>query len=303
MINDHFVESMLRGLFDDNVDSPIRNSIFAQRILLLYLREPESRDKKIFGIQLRKLKDEDYAELKKLYENLPTLVERQDFRISKILMHGIRGVGFTNNRTYFGLDCTDHNEHPCSMVLIGANGIGKTSFYSALEMIGMGHSNCAHLRGYRSREQQAKFMENVNANASDGHILVKTAQNEIKSLKIDEYGQNQVDDSLISESCFCSDYDIQTLEDYSYNSTKYSFTDYIHSQLGLSGFDLIIPVLNKYNKEIISQASKIRANTEAILRLKNSIFQLQSERAIIDRLNQSISLSTAITKYFLGTET
>lgn len=282
---------MLKGLFDDSENSPIGNSVFAQKVLNLYLSDINSMRDKIYGINLDSLKDEDLNKLKEQHKNLPDTTRLQDFRISKAMMHGIRGVMKNNENTFFGLDCSDSDGSPCSMVVLGSNGIGKTSFYAALEMIGMGYSNCAKLRGYVSPTETVKFLTNVNLSSADGRIIVKTGNDSDIDLKLDQY-ENNPTDPISCESCFCSDFDIQTLEIYSYSSSENTFSKYIHKQLNLDGFDNVLPLLEEFQEKLSEYAKEVREQTADILDLKKNLFFLQIRKYLIYTQQSMVTYDT-----------
>lgn len=288
MNRNRFAESMLKGIFDETGVSPIKDSKFALNILNLYRKDPELDLKIILGIDLKDLDEEDFNILKKQYENLPNTDKLQDFRIKNAMMHGIRGVEKIKDDVFFGMDCTDSKDTPCSMVVVGSNGIGKTSFYSALEITGMGHSNCAELRGYITPEENVKFLTNVNSSSADGRILTKTGNDTWVDLKLDQYDPAKID-TIGNECCFCSDFDIQQLETYTYSATEKTFSKYIHSQLNLGGFDTVIPLLDKYEKRLSEYAKEIKELTVDILDLKSKLFLQTVLKYLI--YNQSVVVS------------
>ncbi len=295
-----FIETIQTGIYDDK-KAIIYHSVFAKEVLRLYEEESDSFEERILGIrsipESWKNTKEEIHQTKEL-NNFSGL---QDKRISSIMIHGIRGIKKERDNIYYGFECTDDNNKICSMVLIGANGIGKTSFYSAMEVAGMGISNCAKLRGYELDKELSSFMLNINNAGENGMILIKTGDGKVSSFGFKDKMLDTKNGLDIRESCFCSDFDIQFLETCSYSTSQRSFTQFIHSQLNLGGFDRVLRVLKQYQEKLIARGSSIIEDSKTIDNLKGKEFFLKIEHFFLCEIHHHTTrLTNRITDFFIG---
>ena len=294
-MKDKFVSTIINGIYEEK-ESSIYQSVLANEVLKLYIDDSSSIDKELFGINLNNKLEKPAILIDQITEDHAL----QDHRISKFMLHGVRGFGINGKDTYFGLECSDDSGIPCSMVLVGSNGIGKTSLFSALEFASMGYSNCAKLRGYKSTKSMIDFLTNINNKSADGKILIKNVDGTVSKTNLDEKQKMDKKIYSISESCFCSDYDIQELETYSYSDSERSFTHFIHSQLNLYGFDIVLNSLGNYKKKLTDIGEKISTNSNRIDELKANDFILNSKIAIINQIHYRSSFIEGVMNCFRG---
>lgn len=161
--------------------------------------------------------------------HFPTDDATKEYRIETVLVKGIRKFGLLPDRNlYYGIDLRSNKKcnkdcfkRPISLILLGNNGIGKSSLYTSLEKVGTGSSDLSIQRGF-SVDNEMNFLLHSNIEPEQGVIKVVTANKHffggsLESLK----------NPIVYKACFCSDYDVEVLE----KSNDYQ--TYILRQLGL----------------------------------------------------------------------
>lgn len=138
----------------------------------------------------------------------------EDKRICRFLLADFKGIGHLSEGEMFGVD-TSSDDCPVSFIFTGANGVGKTSIYSALEISLSGHTFIADLRG----SEQGYFTEHIG-NTRRKRVLIVC-----KDGSIVDYPTGAL---RAVPSFFCSDYDVRVLEKHGLT------TRYVMQQLGLS---------------------------------------------------------------------
>ena len=141
-----------------------------------------------------------------------------DYRIKKIAFDDFRTFPHHEGKSY-GLDFCNSKGEVNSLLLIGGNGTGKSSVFSALEKAYTGFSS-------QAEERQ------VNQDIYTSYGLKKKTTAEINQAVrvtlVDECGHNDYT-NLTTSASFCSTYDIQQIE-----QGGEDMTDYILRQLGYS---------------------------------------------------------------------
>ena len=91
------------------------------------------------------------------------VISNSDSRIMHLMVSAFKG--FPKADKTFGIDFRDvrENNKPSSTVILGSNGIGKTSIYTALEMVSMNHSYIGDIYGYNTQLRQQAFVRNVDS--------------------------------------------------------------------------------------------------------------------------------------------
>lgn len=192
-----------------------------------------------------------------------------DARFRKVLVKGIRK--YPTNDYCYCLDFADKTGHPTSSIIMGVNGVGKTSIYGALEMIGMGQMKTAEIHNLTAKE----YINNLftsNAKLS-GKIL--SAQ-----------GPYELDVAKPRVNCvpafFASEFDIRKLE------TAVDLGEFLYKQLGVEDFYHLIRLL----KDTIS---KMNLDGDAMSQLRGDIKAIRNEirilRLIVERRMDSIASS------------
>lgn len=160
----------------------------------------------------------------------------------------VRCVKFYNFRTFpkiedrpYGIDFMGQNQQPCSLFLLGSNGTGKSSVFTALESFYTGKSSLARERAVKeSRYLSYAFREDSDF-ILDEHLVVETANN------VDHtYG------SIATPASFCSSFDIQLLE-----QSENGLTDYIFCQLGYGDVEEVYKILKKKMRSLSKEVETI----------------------------------------------
>ncbi len=144
-----------------------------------------------------------------------SLGTNKDLRVRIVKFHNFRTFPEVEDRP-FGIDFLGKNQQPCSLFLLGSNGTGKSSIFTALETFYTGKSSLAKQRTVKEGRYLSYAFKEENKFILDEHLDVVTV-NDV----------NLADSSIATPSSFCSSYDIQLLE-----QSDNGLTDYIFSQLG-----------------------------------------------------------------------
>ena len=199
----------------------------------------------------------------------------------------IRAIKFYNFRLFpspdkdnkpYGLDFTKQGE-PCSLFLVGGNGTGKSSVYSALEI----HytAACSHAKemGCDIPEYLTFGMENLEGITKD-NVFLGVIRQDLKGEDNvhDELKQKFSDFQLIcSSSNFCSDYDTEQIK----KSGKLLYS-YILQQLGYKQFEDILKCVSKISENLKEMAKSLQQNPEKISSSEFNIVILNFLRSIND---------------------
>ncbi len=205
-----------------------------------------------------------------------------DYRLKAIEISGVRG--FPKKSPPYGIDfCI--NEQPSTAIILGKNGVGKSSIFTSLEKI-FGHEiGEAKLRNIQDFN---KYLTHFNGTSQDCHFIAKTNEGDYS---FESPLPDSIVDSLNPDSHFISDYDIYENGQRNYEGSAMdnnSFHNLIASSLGLQeflDFNLLISELAKYQrrKESNNLNNAIKNKTEGI----NSITNWQKE---LDKKNQELKL-------------
>lgn len=171
----------------------------------------------------------------------------KDRRIKRIKVSGVKNFP-SSTEIFYTLSFSHKDEKPKSTVILGNNGIGKTSFYAALEYILLKKAFTADIRGIYVED----FITNVDTTSSN--VRIKLEYNDGSISELNGLSEAKV---LSLPAFFCSEWDVQEVE------RKGNLTDYIIQQLGLEPFDKLLKLLertvNKYNNNC-KTASIIKSN-------------------------------------------
>lgn len=229
-------------------------------------------------------------------ENIKTpIVENvnfSDFRFLGLTLAGIKKYPVRNDSLNYGLSFLKDGK-PVNSIFVGANGVGKTSIYSALEYVGMRKINSALMRGYeREIGQTADKFKDVE---EDQSVFLRHSETENKDVSLCLFTKNKVirlegEDFFkqsgkpeITEAFYCSDYDVRELE------TNKDYTKFMLRQIGLNHFYQALQLLyylgvyvrneQKYAEKSIWQEGP-EIMSEPIWRLKLGIALKHSRRRV-----------------------
>lgn len=100
------------------------------------------------------------------------LEDYQDLRLKRVSIKGIRQYPADKEGLYT-LSFANDKDQSCSAIFLGINGIGKSSFYCAIEKCAMGFSETAVHRGYGN--EQTYFLKHLQCDEEEMEILLDTA--------------------------------------------------------------------------------------------------------------------------------
>lgn len=171
----------------------------------------------------------------------------EDMRFLRVMMHGIRrfpsrgriqqsGIGSTTQelKVFYGIDFGKGRQVK-SKVMLGSNGVGKSSVYSSLEQICLGHTYSADLRGYIADENQIDYLCHLKVPKENAIILLDTTSSNYRHSLADK--KRRV---IPYDSCFCMEYDIEEL-------SKSIDEKYIVRQLGLFDYHMLLEFFEDLN--------------------------------------------------------
>lgn len=200
----------------------------------------------------------------------------KDFRIKKIQLSGIRCYPEENKP--FGIDfCKNGNNQPSSAIILGSNGIGKSSIFDALEFM-----YCGRIGEYELRNDRASYSEDysnefkdylthLNSDNIQGYCNIETVNSNIDFPNV--LFPKTVRKKLIPNSFFISEYDIYTIGKLDFEiSNEKSIHYFIADSLGLKSYLDFIKNLNlfeSYNR--VKETRSLNALLKEIDTLNNSI--------------------------------
>lgn len=212
-----------------------------------------------------------------------------DYRFLFMALRAFRGFDAINEDDYYGLTLGKYNAkdtiNPISMVILGANGSGKTSLYSAIELLTLGDVSVAIKRQYIETGLLHDFLQNIKSKEELKAVLC-TCSSYSESDFLKPLGG--IIDELDCSAFFCSESDVNIFEIDGGNIEWY-----IDDLLGLDEIDTAISIINIANiklREKYESFSAEQKNLSASL-----IDETNKAKEIEDLLNglkdQELSLS------------
>lgn len=204
-----------------------------------------------------------------------------DLRIENIKLQSIRGL--PPSQIPFGIDFTNQEKEPQSMVILGANAVGKSSIYDAIEYSFCQRIGEAQLRTAHQFEDGSidfkNYLKHFDNPFSNSQCRIK-----LKGNKVFEISQENIPKAVRNKinpnSHFISDYDIYTHGQLNFRgNSNDSFQNLIANSIGLS------ELLQK-EKELFAFASygrKIETN-----RKTNLEREIKSSEEIVDKNKKSL---------------
>lgn len=162
-----------------------------------------------------------------------------DKRIYDIILRGFRSFPISPENLYYKIDMSLSGNAPASCVIIGENGVGKTSVYSAFELMMLGEMPTAQLRGF-SKHRQLDYAANIYSRQEDIDILLHAV-----SYKLRYCPKDNSDLRLrIPKSSFCSEWDVREIE-------QYTIGKYLNTQLGFENYKLLNDNLSEASSQFL----------------------------------------------------
>lgn len=187
----------------------------------------------------------------------------RDLRLRRILLNGVRKF-LAQQDKYYSVPL-NKGDKAISSVFIGGNGVGKSSVYSAFEMIGMGFSDTARVRGYISPNEQMDFMRNINSKNTCVIYPEFFTQSQFDKFDLslikegDSEPERILPEPVAHPAFFCMEHDIAIISSTKLNSDHF----YIANQLGLGSYvrflGILREMLKNYNENILNYTALIKA--------------------------------------------
>lgn len=162
-----------------------------------------------------------------------SLEEGKDYRVSSVVFHDFRTFPEYEDKP-FGIDFEGKYKQPCSLFLLGSNGTGKSTIFTALEKFYTGKSSLAKERVVKEDRYLTYAFRDENVYQLSNHLDIKLAGH-----------QEQEMGTIATSASFCSSYDIQLLE-----QSHKGLTDFIFSQLGYEDVLEVYEMLGKRTREL-----------------------------------------------------
>lgn len=210
-----------------------------------------------------------------------------DLRIENVKLQSIRG--FPPSQIPFGIDFSNQNQEPQSMVILGANAVGKSSIYDAIEYSFCQRIGEAQLRTSQQFEDGSFDFKNYLQHF-DNPFINSQCSIKLKSNKVFEISKENIPkavrDKINPNSHFISDYDIYTNGRLNFRgNSNDSFQNLIANSIGLS------ELLQK-EKELFAFAGygrKIETNKKSNLER-----EIKNSEEIIEKNQKSIEEKTEL---------
>jgi hypothetical protein len=159
-----------------------------------------------------------------------------DLRIENIKLQSIRGL--PPSQIPFGIDFSNEQKEPQSMVILGANAFGKSSIYDALEYSFCQRIGEAQLRTSHPLEDSSIDFKNYLEHF-DNPFINSLCSIKLKGNKVFEISQENIPKAVRNKinpnSHFISDYDIYTNGQLNFRgNSNDSFQNLIANSIGLS---------------------------------------------------------------------
>jgi hypothetical protein len=246
-------------------------------------------------------KDQETIELESFYS--------KDFRLKKILLKNFRGFPQKEDFYPFGVSFTQDGK-PQNMIIIGSNGIGKSSIYEAIEYSYCQRIGEAELRTFDDdiEDDSEYFMNYIsNLNVDFNEVFCKT---ETIEGTFDIHGSKMFSRSIKSKlnpnTHFISDFDIYYLGHLSYSdSGERTFHNLIANSLGLNdylSFNKLINQLKGYkrlkeSKELNSKRESRGKSNKDLEAWNTEIAKRKIQLTEIDKDIENQNISIDYSKY------
>ena len=197
----------------------------------------------------------------------------KDHRIKNLYLKNFRTFPYIEGSVPYGIKFTDEHNNPSSLFLLGSNGTGKTTLFSALEYYYSGAVSYALSRGIKDKriEQFRTFgFERTDSIKKEDIILgvERMGDSNIKEHTLDNVL------NIPSLAPFCSEYDFKIIQD------KDDITEFVLAQMGYSD----IYKLRKRIVEIIEERNDFSAHLTYLIENQKELLEPEDMRLLIDEL-------------------
>lgn len=209
----------------------------------------------------------------KFYITENTENKYKDYRIKNLYLKNFRTFPYIEGSVPYGIKFTDEHNNPSSLFLLGSNGTGKTTLFSALEYYYSGAVSYALSRGIKDEriEQFRTFGFERTDSIKKEDIILGVEQMGDSNIK-----EHTLDDVLNIPSLapFCSEYDFKIIQD------KDDITEFVLAQMGYSD----IYKLRKRIVEIIEERNDFSAHLTYLIENQKELLEPEDMRLLIDEL-------------------
>lgn len=205
----------------------------------------------------------------------------KDLRIKNIKLKSVRG--FPDSSVPYGIDFTNTQDMPQSMIILGSNGSGKSSIYNSIEYAFCKKIGEAQLRTFRNLEDEDQEFKEYLSHFSNGfsncacEIETVDENLSLQNLNIPQEVRNKINPN----THFISDFDIYHNGQLNYlNGNESSFHNLIAESLGLKE-------LLRFEKNLNEFIAYRRATESTKI---NSLEKgIKEEKQLIDNNNKSLA--------------
>jgi energy-coupling factor transporter ATP-binding protein EcfA2 len=227
----------------------------------------------------------------------------KDFRLKEIYIKNFRGYPSGKDGLPFGVSF-EENGKPLNAIILGSNGVGKSSLYQAIEYLYCQRIGEAELRTYNnSYDDDSPFFREYSAHDNLEFKEVFCQANTMcgeYNLHGEKMFSKNIKSKLNPNTHFISDYDIYSLGQLDYiKSGERSFHNLIASSLGLKeylSFNKLMNQLKDYKR--IKEVKELNAKRDNQKRIEKDISDWEAEiktRQIkIDEIQKKLSTSNTI---------
>lgn len=232
--------------------------------------------------------------------------EGKDLRIKNVALKSVRG--FPNTDKPFGIDFTNNNNEPQSLIILGGNASGKSSIYDAIEYSYCNSIGEALLRAYKEGSNDnmrfMSFLEHNNNGEANIFCNIKTVSDDLDIQKHDSNIPKVVRDRINPDTHFISDYDIYSKGQLDYEkNTQRSFHNIIAQSLGLTDlleFEKNLKAFTLYRRQTesrnISSLKKSNENQQILIRNNEKVISEKKEKLEVLKKQQTASPDNTKTK-------
>lgn len=194
------------------------------------------------------------------------ILEKKDFRISSILLSSIRGIEDRPDEVPFGIDLMDDNSNvPLNAIIVGNNGAGKTSIFSALEYIYTNEISEAKFREYgKGDESYSNYLKRTNStHAPYSEIQIVDGDSYYLDNKIADIQNFR--DLALPQTSFVSEFDVHDYETVDLSGNDEAFHNRIAGLLGFKDYVEFFEYLSVLDKRgRVKEDKDFRRNEDAI---------------------------------------
>lgn len=280
-------DNTIAYVFADNPDIDISSrEKFFDNIISYFKRFKDNKP------EISQFNSEDKTDLLKSWEG-------KDLRIKNVTLKSVRG--FPNSDKPFGIDFTNTNNKPQSLIILGGNASGKSSIYDAIEYSYCNSIGEALLRAYKEGSNEnvrfMSFLEHNNNGEANIFCNIKTVSDDLDIQKHDSNIPKGVRDRINPDTHFISDYDIYTKGQLDYEkNTQRSFHNVIAQSLGLTDlleFERNVKAFTLYRRQTesrnISTLKKSNENQQLLITSNEKSISEKKQRLEVLKQQQAVS--------------